>query len=267
MPSDFISVGWLQVGYAAGFVLVALIVSRFLRLGVEGDIIVGGVRAFAQLVLLGFILDIVFDVQNPWVTTLVFLAMIIAGAANAYLIDTPRRPSTFWLFTAVLTVVFVSVTLPIGKWILAAKPWYQPQYIIPFGGMLIGNSVTAGLLVQRNLGKLLHDNLAIVETKLALGASAREAAQPAVVEAVRTGMVPTITALFMVGLVHIPGIFGGQVLAGLPAIEAAKYQIVVMYMLTAGATLTVVGVAFTRIRSFFTPRHQLRYEELARLRR
>jgi putative ABC transport system permease protein len=266
LPSDFISVGWLQVGYAAGFVLVALVVSRLLRLGVEGDIIVGGVRAFAQLVLLGFILDVVFDVQNPWVTALVFLAMIVAGAGNAYLIDTPRRPSTFWLFTAVLTIVFVALTLPIGMWILAAKPWYQPQYIIPFGGMLIGNSVTAGLLVQRNLGKLLHDNLTIVETKLALGASARGASQPAVVEAVRTGMVPTITALLMVGLVHIPGIFGGQVLAGLPAIEAAKYQIVVMYMLTAGATLTAVGVAYARVRSFFTPRHQLRYKELARLR-
>jgi putative ABC transport system permease protein len=259
-------VGWLQVGYAAGFVLLALIASRFLSLGVEGGIIIGGVRAFAQLVLLGFVLDIVFEVQNPWVTTLVFLAMIVAGAANAYLIDTPRKASTFWLFTAILTAVFVVVTLPIGKWILAAKPWYQPQYIIPFGGMLIGNSVTAGLLVQRNLGKLLHDNLAIVETKLALGASAREAARPALVEAVRTGMVPTITALAMVGLVHIPGIFGGQVLAGLPAIEAAKYQIVVMYMLAAGATLTAIGVAFARIRSFFTSHHQVRYSELARLR-
>ena len=79
-------------------------------------------------------------------------------------------------------------------------------------------------------------------------------------------MVPTITALLMVGLVHIPGIFGGQVLAGLPALEAAKYQIVVMYMLTAGATLTAVGVAFARVRSFFTPRHQLRSRELERMR-
>ncbi|OGK08921.1 MAG: hypothetical protein A2Y63_03270, partial [Candidatus Riflebacteria bacterium RBG_13_59_9] len=208
MPEEFISIGWLQIGYASGFLLVAIIVSSILKLSIEGSIMLGGVRAFAQLILLGFVLDFIFGAQNPWLTALIFLGMIIAGAVNAYLMDEPRRGSTFWLFLAILTVIFVIVTLPIAKWILAAKPWFKPQYIIPFGGMLIGNAVTSGLLVQRNLGKLLHDNAATIEAKLSLGASSLQAAYPEVIESVKLGMLPSITALMMVGLVHIPGIFG-----------------------------------------------------------
>jgi len=267
VSEGFISVGWVQVGYAAAFLLVTIFVSALLKLNLEGSIIMGGVRTCAQLLLLGLVLDYIFQAQNPWLTAFIFLGMIVAGAANAYLLDEPRQAGTFWRFCGLLAVVFTVVTLPIGRWILAARPWYQPQYIIPFGGMLIGNAVTAGLLAHRSLGKLLHDNAAVVETKLALGASSFRAAYPQMVEAVKAGMLPSITALMMVGLVHIPGIFGGQVLAGLPAIEAAKYQIVVMYMLTAGSALTTVGLVFSALRGFFTRRHQLRWESLARYER
>ena len=263
MPREgYITVSWLQVGYAAGVLVVAIAVSFVLRLGVEGGIVLGGVRTFLQLLLLGYVLDYVFAVQNAWLTSLIFFGMIIAGAANAYFIAAPRDGRTFWVFTGVLIGVFVLVALPIGKWIVVAKPWYHPQYIIPFGGMLIGNAVTAGLLAQRSLHKSLRDNRLVVETKLALGASSLKAAYSELTEAVKTAMLPTVTSMMMVGLVHIPGIFGGQVLAGVPAMEAAKYQTVVMYMLAAGAALTAMAVAFLRLGEFFTARHQLRYDKL-----
>jgi len=261
-PESYLTVSWVQVGYAAGFLVVAIVVSFFLRLGVEGGIVLGGVRTFLQLLLLGYVLDYVFAVENAWLTSLIFFALIVAGAANAYFIASPRDARTFWIFLLVLTGVFVLIALPIGKWIIAAKPWYHPQYIIPFGGMLIGNAVTAGLLAQRSLHKSLADNRLVVEAKLALGASSLKAAYVELTDAVKTALVPTITSMMMVGLVHIPGIFGGQVLAGVPAVEAAKYQTVVMYMLAAGASLTAMAVTFLRLREFFTARHQLRYDKL-----
>jgi len=193
---------------------------------------------------------------------LVFALMVLVASVNAYTMESRRRLSTIPLFFFTLSLVLIIIVFPIGKLILALKPWFLPQYVIPFGGMVIGNAMTAGMLAQNHLSRLLKAERAVVETKLALGAGPLASAYPQLVESVRTGLVPTINMMMVVGLVHIPGIFGGVVLAGVPPVEAAKYQIVVMYMLAMAASLTTFIVSWMKLRTLFTRRAQLRLEEL-----
>ena len=221
--SDFVVISWQHVGYAAGFLAVAVLISFFLKLGVEGRIIVGGIRTFAQLLILGYVLSYVFSQRSLGLTMLIFVLMVLVAAVNAYTMETRRHLSTIALFFFTLLFVLIIIIVPVGKLILSLKPWFLPQYIIPFGGMAIGNAMTAGM---------------------------------------KTGLVPTINTMMVVGLVHIPGIFGGVVLAGVSPVEATKYQIVVMYMLAMGASLTTFIVSWATLNSLFTSRAQLRAEEL-----
>ncbi len=259
--SEFIQIGWWQVTIATVFLFLAILISFTLKLGLEGSIILGGARTFLQLVFLGYVLDYVLDIRNATATIAVFTAMILVSALNAYLMEKPRRVSTFINFFLALAISFIVVALPISFLILRLKPWYHPQYLIPFGGMIIGNALTAGMLVQRTLLKLIEARKEIVETKLALGASYLQSAHPEFIEAIKTGMLPTINSLMIVGIVHIPGIFGGIMLAGVSPIYASKYQIVVMYMLALGAALTSYIVCFLKLRELFTKKHQLKMEE------
>jgi len=262
MMDSFVTISWASVGFAAGFLVVAILISFVVKLGVEGRIILGGVRTFAQLLILGYVLEYVFAQRSLALTMLIFVLMALVASVNAYTMETRRHFSTIPLFFITLSLVLIIIIVPIGRVILALKPWFLPQYIIPFGGMVIGNAMTAGILAQNTLSKLLKAEQAIVETKLTLGAGCLTSAYPQLLEAVKTGLVPTINTMMVVGLVHIPGIFGGAVLAGVPPVEAAKYQMVVMYMLAMGAALTTFAVAWVRLRTLFTRRDQLRLEEL-----
>lgn len=259
---NFVVISWENVGFAAGFLAVAVVISFFLRLGVEGRIIVGGIRTLIQLIILGYVLEYIFAQRSLALTMLIFGLMILVAAINAYTMESHRHLVTIPLFFFTLFFVLLIIVLPIGKLILALKPWFLPQYIIPFGGMVIGNAMTAGILAQNTLSKLLKAQREVVETKLALGAGCFNSAYPQLVESVKTGLVPTINTMMIVGLVHIPGIFGGVVLAGVPPVEAAKYQIVVMYMLAMGASMTTFIISWVKLRSLFTRRAQLRLEEL-----
>ena len=101
--------------------------------------------------------------------------------------------------------------------------------------MIIGNSMNAiAIALERLLGDL-RERRAEVEMKLCLGADYKEASQDIVRNAMRSGMIPSINSLMGVGIVFIPGMMTGQILAGADPLIAIRYQIVVMVMLV-GAT-------------------------------
>jgi putative ABC transport system permease protein len=133
--------------------------------------------------------------------------------------------------------------------IVDATPWYQPEYFLTLGGMIIGNSMNA---IAISLDRLFTDLLqrrGEVELRLLLGATAREASADITREAIRAGMIPSINAMMGVGLVFIPGMMTGQILAGSDPFVAVKYQIMVMLMLvgsTALGSILVVGLVRSR---------------------
>src|SRR3569623_2692060 len=115
--------------------------------------------------------------------------------------------------------------------LLRVEPWYSPQYAIPLLGMILGNTLNGISLGLDRLGGELSGRRAPVEALLALGATRWEAARGPIRQAVRTGLIPTINAMMVVGIVSLPGMMTGQILAGADPVEAVKYQIVMMFLI------------------------------------
>lgn len=148
----------------------------------------------------------------------------------------------------------------VGAAVVRVDPWYNPRYLIPLFGMIVGNAVNAAALAAERLSGEMESRRAEIEAYLALGASSERAAQTPVRQALRAALIPTINALVVVGIVSLPGMMTGQILAGVSPLAAIRYQIVVMFMLTSAVAITAVGVTLWYRRSFFTPVLQLRNE-------
>lgn len=252
-----IEIGPLQLLLCLIFVVVAGTGSVVLRLGLERDLAWGTVRTFAQLFLVGYVLKFVFRISHPVLVLLVF-AFMIFWAAHAVRGRVKEKQVSIFLPTFVsMLVSYTAVAWIVTAVIVQVDPWYKPQYFIPLGGMIAGNSMNAITLALERLFADLRDGRARVELALSLGATYQEATAEMVRQAIRTGMIPSINALMTVGLVSLPGMMTGQILAGSDPVVAIKYQIVVMLMLVAATAIGSTIVVHVVRRFCFTRSCQL----------
>ena len=247
-----------QVGLAVLLVLVVALISVRQALGLERDLLVGSVRAIVQLYLVGLVLASVFA-AGRWYWVLLLLAAMTAIATQAAVARLKKPIPGAHEIAA--TAIGVSSALTLA-WTMAVvirvRPWYEPQYVIPIAGMILGNAMTSAALAGDRLQSDLRARTDEIEARLALGFSAREAVQPMVRSAVRAAMIPTVSGMMTVGLVQLPGMMTGQILAGSSPLVAIEYQIVVVFMLavaTSTAALLFVRLAVGR---YLTPAQQLR---------
>jgi putative ABC transport system permease protein len=140
--------------------------------------------------------------------------------------------------------------------VVGVQPWYRPQYAIPLLGMILHNTLNGISLGMDRFGSELAGKRAEVETLLALGATRWEAALGVMREAIRTGMIPIINAMMVIGIVSIPGMMTGQLLAGVDPFQAGFYQMVIMFLIAAGSTLGTVTVVLLGYRRLFSADHQ-----------
>jgi putative ABC transport system permease protein len=257
---NVIPISELHLVFSTVLVLFAGLVSALLRLGLLRSLAWGAARTFVQLLLVGYVLTHVFAVDHPaLVAAIVALMCLLAARASLQrLSEAPERP--FGL--AVLSLgasTFLVGTLVCGV-VIGGERWYAARLVIPIAGMILGNSLNGiSLALDRMYGEMRARSRE-VETRLSLGYSNWEAVRPHVRTALRAGMTPTINALMVVGIVSLPGMMTGQILAGADPMTAVRYQIVVMMMIAASVTLgslLVVGLSFRRC---FTDEDTLRPE-------
>ncbi len=224
-----------RLALALVFSLIAGGCSLALKLGLGRDIAIGTVRTVAQLFLMGWVLGLVFAVDSPWLVLGLFLVM--AGAAAHTARGRVRESSVAfaWPMYASMAAVYLLVTVTVTGAIVDATPWWKPQYFLPIGGMVLGNSMNSVAVALDRLFSDLRGHAAQVEMRLCLGADAAEASAEEVKSAVRAGLIPSINSMMAVGLVSIPGMMTGQILGGTDPSQAIRYQIVVMLMIV-GAT-------------------------------
>ncbi len=256
MNADVV-IGPVDLLLAAGLVLVAGAVSVALQLGLGRRLALASVRTVVQLLLIGYVLEAVFDLATLPAILALAVVMILAAARAAV-----RRPSrtfggAFRHAAGTLLLVSLAVTVTVTAVVLQTDPWFRPRYFVPLLGMILGNGLTGISLGLDSLLAALVEKRHQVEAELALGATSWEAARPHVREAVRRGLIPLINTMMVVGLVSIPGMMTGQILAGADPIAAVKYQIVVMFMIAAATSLGCMGVVLLAYRRLFTARHQL----------
>lgn len=247
----------LQIALATLLVVFCGVVSIGFRLRLENQLAVASARTIVQLLLVGYVLKYVFALHSLW---LIFgLVLVMVGIASRA--ATGRSPYTY---TGITGHAFVSLaasglltTYVVTAAIIGVHPWYRPQYLVPLLGMILGNCLTS---VSLTLDGLLSDTVQRrpeIEMDLSHGASAWEAASEPLQAAVRRGMMPTINSMLVVGIVSLPGMMTGQILAGSDPLQAVKYQIVVMFMLAAATALGCMLIVLLAFRRLFNARQQL----------
>ncbi len=253
-----IDVGTLHLVLALVLVLAVLAISYRERLGLERDLIIATVRTFLQLFVVGYFLIYLFA-WDRWELVLLTLILMLA-AASWIAVGRLKRPLPGARWMAVVSLAVGSaITLTFVTYVvIGVEPWYDPRYVIPIGGMILGNAMTGAALAGERFQSELRSRVEEVETLLALGFSGLEAVQDLYRSAIRAAMIPTINAMLAVGIVQLPGMMTGQILSGTSPLIAVKYQVVVMLMITCAVALSSVLFLRLAVRQYLTPAHQLR---------
>ena len=247
-----------QLLFCLFFILLAGVSSLMLHLNLHRDILWGTVRTFAQLFLMGYALRYIFGIESAVPVILVYSGMIFFAAwtIKGRLRD---RGIAYFLPTFLsMLITYLIVSYAVTALIVQVEPWYQPRYFIPLGGMVIGNSMNSIAIGLDRLFSDLRSRKEEIEMFLGLGADYKEASQRIVRDAVRAGMIPSINSMMGVGIVFIPGMMTGQIIAGAEPMTAIKYQIVVMLMLVASTAFGSILVVLLIRRLCFTRAHQLK---------
>ena len=258
MAAPTLDVSWFDVAGGAGLILMAAGIARWQGTGLGRDFLVGGIRTVVQLALVGYALAWVFAL-NRWPLVLAVLAvMLLVAAWTAAGRQEERSPRLLGVMTLALlsgsglTLVYVSGV------VVRVDPWYNPRYLIPLFGMIIGNAMNAAALAAERLHGEMETRRGEVEAYLALGADPARAAREPLRRALRASLIPTINGLMVVGIVSLPGMMTGQILAGSDPLLAVRYQVVVMFMLASAVALSAFLVLRWMRDEYFTPAQQLR---------
>ena len=254
----------LDLAIAASLVVFDAGLSFAFRLDLHRQIAVATLRLVVQLVAIGYVLRLVFALNNPAATlAIAALMMLVAGREVA------ARPERHLKGFGNLLVGATSVALATALTAVLAlttairpQPWYDPRYALPLTGIILGNVLNAGAITLDAVLSGFPRERAEIEARLALGDTFADATRPIVVAAIRRGMVPLINQMSAAGIVTLPGIMTGQILAGMDPLDAVKYQILLMFLLAGASGLVAVCIAFLAARRFTDERQRLRLDRL-----
>lgn len=260
-PSD-ISLTWTEVAIAASLIGINAILSWKLRLGLERQIAISAIRMTVQLALLGLVLKQIFSLSSATpVLALAMVMTIVAGVAAVRRIDHrfdsiyPSALFAVWSSTWLVTAVTVLL-------IVRPQPWHSPQVVIPLLGMVLGNSLTGiSLGLDRFLSEL-RQRRDEVELRLTMGGTRWEACRDVFASATRTAMIPILNTMSVAGIVSLPGMMTGQLLAGAPPIQAVQYQIMIMFVIAAAIAIGVMLALLAAYLRITTPMHQIDWQQI-----
>lgn len=244
----------LSLALTFSLVLIALALSYKEKLGLEKDMLIGSARAVIQLTIIGFILKFVFNLANFWFTSLILLIMVYNASTVAAKRGKGIEQSLLISFISILS----GLVITLGGLLAFGAITYQPSQIIPVSGMVVGNSMIATSLLFKSLLSNFQTKREEIEVKLCLGAPPKEASINLLRDSIKTAMLPTFDSMKTLGIVQLPGMMTGLILAGVAPESAIKYQIMVAFMLAGAVSISSFVASYWAYRNFFTTREQLK---------
>ncbi len=238
-------VSYLDVFFSAFPLLLLSGITWIMNLGVIKQIWVSSARTYVQLAILGHILKPIMFVGNEhsWVLFIYLTAMVALSAMESSSRPKYRIKKQYFLLLATIGINVAMVSTFAFLIIIRAPKPLDPQYVIPICGMLFGNVITASSLSLNNVLTSFVEQKSEIDLLLSFGATKYEASIRLLRDAVRAGSMPTLNSMAVIGLVSIPGMMTGQVLGGSSPDVAARYQMLIMYLIAAcglGSILTVI---------------------------
>jgi putative ABC transport system permease protein len=260
-----ISLTPFDIAIAASLIVVDAALSIWLHIRLHWQMAIAAARMVVQLVAIGFVLKLIFSLNSPAATLLLVVVMVLVAAR-----EVAARPERRFKggenliigassvgFATLLTVVLALTTA------IRPQPWYDPHYAIPLAGIILGSVLnSASLALDSFLGSVRRERPGI-DARLALGERYQTAIAPIVREAVRRGLLPIVNQMSAAGIVTLPGIMTGQILAGLDPMEAVKYQILLMFLLSGGSGLAALAASYLAAWFLTDDRQRLRLDRLS----
>ena len=249
---------------SAGLVFLLAGVTLLLKLGIASRLVVGAFRTTLQLSLLGLAVKFIF--AQSGIGWLLLISSIMLLAAGREVLARQKRPFKgmlgYFLGTGAMMISSFFVALFALYFLIEAQPWYQPQYAIPLVGILLGNTMNGISLGLDRLTSLSWEKRFEIEGRLLLGQSASESILLIKQEAFRIGLTPIVNTMAAAGLVSLPGLMTGQILAGGEPFEAAKYQIMIIFLIVAGTGFGILFALQLAAKNLFDERMRLRLDRL-----
>lgn len=262
IASPMAAIGYQHVALASLALLLVMLISVWLKLGIVKELLIASLRTVVQLSLIGLVLAWVFAREHWYevLTILTFMSLIASVAAK----NRVKKPYRGLLWDTALSVFVSSWVVAIfGGWCVLSdaaqfptQQWFRPQVMIPLLGLILGNSLTAVSLSMNQLVTSFHREQGMINTYLALSATPWEAAKPYVISAIQNGITPTLNSMMVVGLVSLPGMMTGQILAGADPHQAVLYQIITMFLIATSSTLGCTIATLLIFRRFFNAQWQ-----------
>ena len=259
LPLDF-----LDLSLAALLLIANGVISIWFRLGLERTLAISSLRMVVQLALVALALKVIFGLDSPLWTAL-FALFMTAAAAYEVLSRQERRvagPLTVAIGAGAPFLAGLIATMFAAIVVIGPDPWYAPRYVLPIFGMMLGNALAGTSLVLNAMTTGAETDRAAIEARIALGATRYEALDTVLRRALTTGLMPILTAMATTGIVALPGMMTGQILAGVDPVEAAKYQVMILFLVAGSTGLAVVGAGLGSVLLLTDERHRLRLDRL-----
>lgn len=262
---NYIALSYWDIAFASVLILINGAVSLAFRLGIARRLVVAAVRMCIQLSLIGYVLKFVFAQGSVWWTLSVGVVMVLL-AGREVMARQEIRFAAGWsyglgagsLMIAATVVLVFTLTVLVGP-----EPWYAPRYALPLFGMILGNSMTGISLGLDTLTRTASRERAAIEARIALGRTRFDAMRPILQDALRTGLMPIINAMAASGIISLPGMMTGQILAGADPLQAVKYQLMIMFVIAGSTAAAVLLAVLGGIWRLSDDRHRLRLDRLA----
>lgn len=249
-----VDITWGEVATTLVLVALAIAVSLIRRTGLERDLGIAALRSFLQLVAIGYLIQAIFDSKSLWVVSGLLGAMVMVATVTAR----RRARGVPGAFVPILIALSVAAAVTLGLVLSLGIFRAEPRYLVPIGGMVIGNAMTAAAVALNRLADDMAIQAGLVEATLALGASAREASADLVRRSLRSGLIPLIDQTKTTGLVTFPGVMVGSLVAGAQPIDAVRLQLVLLWTLLGSVSLAALIATGLGYRGFFTSADQLK---------
>ncbi|WP_340002122.1 iron export ABC transporter permease subunit FetB [Oceanobacillus sp. FSL K6-0127] len=244
---------YLTLALALIFVLIPILLSKTLNLGLEKDTIVAVIRSTIQLLAVGYVLQFVFDSESMIFIILMIMLMIFAATHNARKKGVTIKGITWKLISTYVFIEVLTQSILLGFHIIPPTA----QYIIPISGMMIGNSMVLSILFLNRFTAEIDTHQDKAELILSLGGTPKQAIHKQLITSIQASTIPTIESQKTIGLVQLPGMMSGQIIAGADPIQAVQFQLLILFLVLTSAVVTSAMLGFLSYPSLFNNRMQL----------
>ncbi len=244
---------YLTLSITLIFVLIPLFLSKTLHLQLEKDTIIATVRSIIQLLAVGYVLKFVFEAESFFFIFLMVALMIAVATDNARKKGKTIKGITWKIAITLVVIEILTQSILLGFGVVPATA----QYIISISGMVIGNAMVLAILFLNRFTAEVEARREETELILSLGGTPKQAVRQPLIDAIKTSMIPTIESQKTIGLVQLPGMMSGQIIAGADPVQAVQFQLMIVFLLLTNAAMSSVLLGFLSYPTLFNERMQL----------